>query len=50
MPQYEKTPIIMITSEAAKYTVIEAIKVVSLRDAKWAPSRTCTEGNPRREG
>ena len=27
MDQYEKTPIIMITSEAAKYNVVEAIKV-----------------------
>ncbi len=26
MPDYEKTPIIMITSEAAKYNVMEAIK------------------------
>ena len=27
MEQYAKTPIIMITSEAAKYNVVEAIKV-----------------------
>ena len=26
MPQYAKTPIIMITSEAAKYNVVEAIQ------------------------
>ena len=26
MPEYEETPIIMVTSEAAKYHVVEAIK------------------------